>query len=222
MQVYQDPSEGFQKARVHPYISTRAGEAGFVDFKRYPEKIALALEDFVPLKHEPAIQTFFSFLTWLNGPDSLLESCDCALQGPALHKFNYSRLPMCLDGRLMLMCRDLSVNCDDRFNLVYNTLGKSLSLIDQEFPQNQGVVGFSASRALFADLIGSPRCEDGITESRDGDPGRGYQLMLHFKAFGKGSGEAFANLDRLFRNIEQACRLTSQKLSEDWRRSQEA
>ncbi|MBI2745221.1 MAG: hypothetical protein HYX45_06515 [Burkholderiales bacterium] len=212
MDVYQDQSEGFKKARVHPYVSSRPGGASFVDFKRHPERIAEVLEDFVVFGHEAAIQTFYQFLAWINGPDSLLESCDCALRGPGPHDSKYSEHLLCVHGRLMVMHRDLSANCDDRFNLLYNTLGRELSFIDQELNRSQGTVGFAGSRALYKDLIPVHQRKDGNIVSRFGDPGRGHQVLLLFKAFGDDQNEAFKNLDRVFKNIEMACRRASEKL----------
>lgn len=212
MDVYHKQSEGFKKPRVHPYFSTRPGEAGFVDFKRYPERIAEVLEDFVPLGYETAIQTFYRFLAWLNGPDSLLESCDCALRGPEPHDFKYSQRLLCVHGRLMVMHRDLSANCDDRFNFLYNSLGRELSSIDQELTRSQGTVGFAGSRAIYRDLMSAHPSKDGYMFSNNGDPGRGHQVLLLFKAFGDDADEAFKHLDRVFKNIEMACRRTSEKL----------
>lgn len=212
MDVYQDQSEGFKKARVHPFVSVRKGEGGSVDFKRYPERIPEVLEDFVALGHETAIQTFYRFLVWLNGPDSLLESCDCALRGPEPHDFKYSKRLLSVHGRLMLMHRDLAKNCDERFDLLYNSIGRELSSMDREFTRSQGIVIFAGSPALYKDLIPAPHFKNGKLVSRPGDPGRGYQLMLKFKAFGDDAGEAFNNLERVFKNIEIACRRTSEKL----------
>ena len=211
MYVYQDPTEGLRKARMHPFIAVRPGEAGFVDFKSHPERIPEALEDFVAHAHEPAVQTFYHFLAWLNGHDSFLESCDCALRGPESHRFKYSKRKLCAHGRLMLMHRDLAANCDDRFNLLYNALGRSLTSIDPEFLRVHGLVGLAPSRALFEDLLPAHANVDGYV-SRFGDAGRGYQVTLVFKAFGNDAGETFANLDRVFKNIEAACRGTSKCL----------
>lgn len=212
MDVYQDQSEGFPKARLHPFVAKRTGEAGFVDFKHHPERIAEVLEDFVALGHETAIQTFYRLLVWLNGPDSLLESCDCALRGPELHDFKYSQRLLSVHGRLMVMHRDLSANCDDRYNFLYNSLGRELSSIDEGLTRSQGIVGFASSRALYRDLIPALHRKNGKIISRNGDPGRGYQVLLSFKAFGDDADEAFKNLDRVFKNIEMACRCTSEKL----------
>lgn len=212
MIVTQDPKKGFAVPRTHPYVAIRKGEAGFVDFKLNPERIAEVLEDFVPHGHVPAIQTFFRFLAWINGPESILETCDCALQKPQRHKFKESKHLLSTHGRLMLMHRDLQANCDDRFNTLYNTLGSTLSSLDQEFPESQGNVCFAGSKALFNDLIPNKRLKLGKQISRFGDPGRGWQLMIQFKAFGDHENEAFNHLDRVFKNIELACRQTSEKL----------
>ena len=212
MRVYQDQSEGFQKARVYPYISTRPGQSGFVDFKQHPESIAEVLEDFAHLGHEPAIQTFYRFLAWLNGPESLLESCDCALRGPERHDLKNSHHILSAHGRLMVMYRDLSANCDDRFNTLYNSLGRELSSVDPQFSAASGTVGFAGSRALYKDLSSAKPRKDGTINSRFDDRGRGHQVLLLFKAFGDDSEDTFKNLERVFKNIELACRRVSEKL----------
>lgn len=209
MYVYQDQSKGFKKARAHPYVAMQGKPARFVDFKQHPELIGTVLEDFVSFGHEAAIQTFYQFLGWLNGPDSLLESCDCAFRGPEKHDFQHSKYRLRAHGRLMLMHRDLQANCDDRFNVLYNSLGRELSSIDPEFDGNCGAVCFSGSRAYYLDLIPAQFRKGGKIISRFRDPSSGHQVMLLFTAFGDDAEEIFKNLDRVFKNIELACRRTS-------------
>ncbi|MET3181712.1 UNVERIFIED_ORG: hypothetical protein ABIC43_004887 [Variovorax guangxiensis] len=212
MDIYHDPEAGFEKPRLHPYISVRAGEAGFVDFKVQPEQIELTLEDFLPLSHEPAIQAFYTFLRWLNGPESILESCDCALRGPEAHTFDHSSRALCIHGRLMLMYRDPSANCDERSDLLYDTLANELDAIDPEFKRDQAAVGFAQSAALYKSLCRQSPDENGFIFPTPMDPGLGQQLMLIFQAFGHDREEAFRNLRRVFENIELACREASKAL----------
>lgn len=210
MDIFHDPKSGFEKPRMHPYISTRSGEAGFVDFKRAPERIAHVLEDFVALSHEPAIQTFYGLIAWLNGPVSRLESCDCALRGPEAHRWDHSSRPLCIHGRLMLMYRNPLANCDERINLLYDTLGNELSAIDSQFTRDQATVGFALSSVLYKDLCRGCADENGFILVADDDPGLGSHVLLQFQAFGNDNEEAFRHLDRVFQNIELACRRTSE------------
>lgn len=212
MDIYHDREAGFEKPRLHPYISVRPGEAGFVDFKLQPEQIEQLLEDFLPLSHEPSIQAFYEFLRWLNGPESILESCDCALRGPEAHTFDYSSRSLCVHGRLMLMHRDPRANCDERFDLLYDTLSNELVAVDPEFKRDHAAVGLAQSAALYRSLSHGGFGEDGFILTMDTDPGRGQQLMLLFRAFGHDREEAFRNLGRVFKNIELACRRASKAL----------
>jgi len=212
MDIYHDDDGGFEKPRMHPYIATRLGEAGFVDFKREPDRIAHVLEDFVPHNHEPSIQTFYRLLTWINGPDSVLESCDCALRGPDAHEAEISQHPLCMHGRLMLMYRDQSANCDERFDLLYETLTNELDAADRGFTRNEGAIGFSSSPALYKELCPVKPHKDGVLMTTRQTPGNGYQLLLNFIAFGSGKDEAMKNLGRVFQNLESACRRTSETL----------
>ena len=213
MYVYKDPDGGFEKPRIHPFAAIRPGEVGCVDFKSDLSRITVVLEDFVGLDHVPAIQTFYQLLSWVNGPTSLIESCDCALRGPEPHEFPESELPLSVHGRLMLLWRELNANCDDRFNLLYNGVGRELSTIDPTLAKSQAAVGLSGSRAIYKELVSAKSLgADGCIHLEPGDPGGGYQLLIHFKAFGHSSDEAFAHLDRIFRNIDIACHRRFERL----------
>ena len=70
------------------------------------------LEDFNPHEDKQAVQTFYDFLRWINGPDSQLETNDCALREgviknpDALFKFSHK-----IDGRVEILLRQHEVNC---------------------------------------------------------------------------------------------------------------
>lgn len=210
MDIFHDPEAGFENPRMHPYISKRAGEAGFIDFKREPERIAHVLEDFVKFSHKPAIQTFYGLLAWLNGPESILESCDCALRGPEVHGRDHASRPLCAHGRLMLMYRNPLANCDERIDLLYDTLGDELNAIDPQLKRDQAAVSFALSPVLYKGLSLGCEDEDGFILAAPNDPGRGHHVLLQFQAFGNDTEEAFRHLDRVFQNLELACRRTSE------------
>lgn len=217
MDIYHDAEAGFEKPRLHPYIAIRPGEIGFVDFKREPDRISQVLEDFIPHKLEPAVQGFYRLLTWINGPESVLESCDCALRGPEAHEFEFSQHPLCVHGRLMLMYRDESANCDKRFDLLYETLANELDAVDRGFTKNEGAIGFSRSAALYEELCPVKPDKDGFRTITLMTPGRGYQLLLSFLAFGSDKDEALRNLDRVFQNLGAACQRASEILKSESR-----
>jgi hypothetical protein len=59
MEAFYDPSRVYAAVRLHPYSATGADQAGFIDFKTSPEKIATALEDFRPFADREAVQVFY-------------------------------------------------------------------------------------------------------------------------------------------------------------------
>jgi hypothetical protein len=76
LKVYYDAARTYPTARLHPYTE-------YVDFVQHLDQIPVALEDFRPFSDRTAIQTFYDFLRWLNGPDSHFQSCDCVLRPPS-------------------------------------------------------------------------------------------------------------------------------------------
>lgn len=68
--------------RTHPWGESVTGQGRYYDFKKVPELIPLVLEDFKTWESYQAVQDFYKLLQWLNGPNSTLESNDCALRGP--------------------------------------------------------------------------------------------------------------------------------------------
>ena len=104
--------------RQHPWTVVVANpEDKYVDFKDYPDQIPLALPDFKPWSHYPAIQTFYALLTWLNGPDSVFESNDCGLRPPRRDNHTpeivrqaFAADPIVMNCRLTIIFRDLAWN----------------------------------------------------------------------------------------------------------------
>lgn len=87
--------------------------AGFyTNFILNPELITEVLEDFKPHEEKKAIQTFYSFLRWINGSESAFETNDCALREnviantDSLFKFSHK-----IDGRVEFFLREHQYNC---------------------------------------------------------------------------------------------------------------
>ena len=174
------------------------------------------LEDFRPYASEQAVQNFFELPRWMNGPDSELESVDCAFRAP--HQNNSARVSQRAfqaDGRLCLMFRRLRANChEDSFHWLLNRLAGELEHVDTELPASEAVVGFSTAAALFTDLSTTGvRLADGTFESDEDDPAHGFQVILWFWAWGDDESAVFSNLDRAFKNIWTACRGTSEEIT---------
>jgi hypothetical protein len=104
--------------RHHPWtVAVKNPEEQYVDFRAHPDQIPLVLPDFKPWSHYSAIQTFYALLTWLNGPDSIFESNDCALgtprrdnDTPEIVRRAFEADPIVIYGRLTIIFRDLSRN----------------------------------------------------------------------------------------------------------------
>jgi hypothetical protein len=82
MHVYEATEKALDGVRSHPWQAAAYDCAcRCYDFKTHPELIPKVLEDFVPWAKYPAVQDFYSYVAWLNGPDSELESNACAFAG---------------------------------------------------------------------------------------------------------------------------------------------
>jgi hypothetical protein len=69
--------------RQHPWLhSTINPDWKYYDFKKNSELISEVLEDFKPWAHYDSVQLFYEMLRWVNGPESKLETSDCAFRGP--------------------------------------------------------------------------------------------------------------------------------------------
>jgi hypothetical protein len=105
-------------ARDHPWTVLQGKpDARYWDFRAHPEQIPLALEDFTPWSHYPAIQRFYELLKWLNGSDSVFESNDCGLRpprqddaAPEMVRNCFASDPTVVHSRLVIIFRDLAWN----------------------------------------------------------------------------------------------------------------
>jgi hypothetical protein len=87
-----------------------------------------------------------------------------------------------------------------------------LEAIDVEFSSSEGVAGFTLTRTLQLALSKGFWRPDGSFDCAADDPGFGRHLMISFWAYGDTASEAFANLNRLFHNLWNACRLLSAEI----------
>jgi len=180
--------------RAHPW-TVATGDAAFRyhDLKATPALIRTALEDFVPWSDWPAIDTFYELLEWLNGSESMLESNDCAFEGPNSNVTAGIARALEATGRVMILWRELPLNLL-RANLDWLRGGihRSLNESDREF--ELGAVGITVCRVRF---LGLPDA---------GDRNLGFQLMLSFWSWGDSDDEVMANLARTIRNLSNALR----------------
>lgn len=203
----------YPSPRLHPYAAGNPEQHGYVDFKADNKLIEATLEDFSPFAHRQATQTFYALIRELNGLDSHLETSDCALRPPYSHRDKNSTLPVAIDGRLVLLYRHLPYNCGQpTVRWLCGTLMSILARVDPAFEASAAVVGFTLNPVIqLAQSEGEWVSESDFSCAED-DPGRGQHLMLSFWAYGKDEGQAFENLDRLFRNVQAACRQLNEQI----------
>jgi hypothetical protein len=93
--------------RDHPWtVAVANPNEKYVDFKSNPDQIPIVLPDFQPWSHYAAIETFYSLLAWLNGPDSIFESNDCGLRPPRIDNASPAPIRSAFDADPIVMhCR---------------------------------------------------------------------------------------------------------------------
>ncbi len=214
MIAYYDAKRAYAQPRLHPYVAAEPNQTGHVDFKSKPELIRTALEDFRPFAEQAAVQTFYSFLEWINGPDSSLETNDCALRPPEPHHDANSPLALSTHGRLFILYRNLTLNSSlEHSDWLCGALMTSLRHTDLTLPASEAVVGFTLNAAIQTEVSTGHWVSDSLFDAPGDDPGLGRHLMLSFWAYGNTVEEAFGNLDRLFTNLWAACRMVSGEIA---------
>lgn len=186
MNAYRDHRFESRPSGFHPYDGAEySSRVQYYDFKASPELILSVLEDFNPWASYQAVQTFFELVGWLNGPESLLESNDCAFGGPRPETDNRWEKALIVSGRIMIFYRSLVLN-----ELIQNALQLNeavlhyLSALEPELTRQEASIGTS------------------IVQTRYTGPHRdGYRLQVSFWAWGNTDDEAFENLNRLFRAL---------------------
>lgn len=202
MKTYDRSDPEPDAVRAHPWtVATADPNSRYLDFKENPALIRTSLEDFLPWSAWPAIDTFYSLLEWLNGANSILESNDCAFEGPCTNCT--SRVPKVLEatGRLMILWRTLPLNLS-RANTewIKGTIHNYLNQIDPEL--EYGAVGITVYQVKYVALP--------IPEEQQ----FGFQLMLSFWSWGDTEEEVMANLNRTVRNIWEALRAVVRDVEE--------
>lgn len=192
MLVYEYDAPEALNTRSHPWAGSVADPAHrYLDLRARPELIRTALEDFVPFAAWSATQTFYGLLEWLNGPDTLFESNDCAFNGPSENNHGPFGQRLQCSGRLMILFRELSRNTrPGSVPRLTEEVARALSETDAEF--EGGVVGATIMSVRYTAL----------------PPARqlGHQLMLSFWAFGDDEAEVMRHLDRTLAGLSSALR----------------
>jgi len=191
-----------EPARSHPWGKTAYDERSgqYSNFVTNPELITTMLEDFKPHDDRPSIHTFYSFLRWINGPDSKLETNDCALREgviknpDAIFKFSHK-----IDGRVEILLREHKVNCHAP---IVTWLFRMLSL----YLQVERPDFFDA----LIDLKNAPT--DYVLLS--GNENSGQRIRITFNAYGNSEAEVWSCLDIVFQSVWKATERLNSALSE--------
>ena len=189
MNVYsQGDSPQFDVVRSHPWTES-AGNATsrYYDFKLHAELIPFVLEDFRPWSQTQAIQNFYRLLTTLNGPDSPLETNDCAFIDPSPNVAAGFAKQLQASGRVMVLFRDLILNTRrDRVDWLESQIQQRLGEVDRHFPWTAVATAIVPTRYLE------------LSPSHAG----GYQLALHFFAWGDSATETIEHFGRIVSCLE--------------------
>jgi hypothetical protein len=182
--------------RAHPWRhSAFEGGGSYLDFKVHPELIREVLEDFKPFEDRQAVQTFYSFLDYLNGPDSLLESNDCALRTPHSHEdlpLNKAGLTLRINGRVECLYREVQYNLDfDAYSWLIRRYFYELCFLETDF--REGFIEIGMRPTYFSQLQALPPQER-----------YGERVYFEFRAFGRDDDQAWENLNIVFRALHKA------------------
>ena len=159
--------------RAHPWKgTTKSDSVNCIDFKVYPEKIRTDLEDWVPYQSAEFTEEFYQLLEWVNGPDSVFESNDCAFVGREKNTDKQFKFKKRSRGRLMILLRDEHLNCQhENIDWIFNNGMRELSEIDKDF--KAGAFGLSFLVTIYSAL--SPEPMTGA---------QGWQVQFSFWAYG--------------------------------------
>lgn len=198
MKVYEHSDPDSMSPRSHPWVDSESNPAHrYYNFRSSPELIRSSIEDMREWSTYPATETFYRLLEWLNGPESVFESNDCAFSGPTATPQSSTRLQC--SGRLMMLYRDLALNTSpEQTHWLTNAAAHALNQTDPAF--EEGAIGATIMSVRFMTLPGPPERQ------------RGQQLMLSFWAWGEQEPEVMTNLDRTFRNLTVALRGLSDEI----------
>lgn len=173
----------------------------YIDFKANPQLIRSSLEDLALFTGERFAEKFYSLLEWLNGPQSLLESNDCAFRGgmdnTTDEQFPHERK---CQGRLMILFRDIAENCQPRsIEWLMNQLMDSIQSINPVF--RAGAIGFSRMKTIYMELGDRPRTG-----------GKGEQLMVSFYAYGKNDRRCYESMEKIIEYTHSALERINRKI----------
>jgi len=187
MLVVPEFNSNESQVRTHPWSVTiydDPGDAGaYYDFIKQPELIPHVLEDFKPFADKKAIQHFYQFLEWINGPESILETNDCAMRGPVKNE-SFFKGALRIGGRVEILYRDKRLNLNlPHIQWLWRMVSLYLQTNRPDF--HDAVIEIAP---IATDYLGFPHNQC-----------RGNRLRLVFNVHGDTEAEVF---DRLFHTFD--------------------
>uniref|UniRef100_UPI0036DC14A2 hypothetical protein n=1 Tax=Photorhabdus sp. RM322S TaxID=3342825 RepID=UPI0036DC14A2 len=176
--------------RTQPWNKTENAirDGQYYDLRQNPELIETSLEDFYPYSDQPAVQTFYSMLKWINSNDSCLESTDCLLSGEPIQNVR-AKLFSCsheITGRFEFFIREYELNTSkDTIGWVYDKLSLYLQIERPNFRKGSFRI--------------APLVTDYITPA--GDKLKGYRFCIYFQAYGDGIDDTWLSLNTAFNGL---------------------
>ena len=195
MKTCEYDGDPFDAPRSHPWTTAESNaEYRYYDLKAEPARIRTSLEDLVPWSHWAAIEKIYALIVWLNGPDCVLESNDCAFTGPHPNDIlSFAKSLQC-SGRIMVLYRSLAENLSrDRIEALKDALHPRWMAIAPAF--EWGMIGTTIVPVRFTTLPGN------------GNAQLGHQLMISFWAWGDGETELSDNLAHVVDALTTGLRL---------------
>jgi len=189
MHVYEAKELALNGVRSHPWRTAAYNQAcRYYDFKLEPELIPNVLEDFMPWANYQAVQDFYAYLAWLSGPNSELESNDCAFGGVTPNKSpNITPSKFQASGRLIILFRSLLANCEEQSTeWLFRCFWFYLERIETDF--QLGVIGLAKAATEFLDL----------------NRRKGMSLVFNFWSWGDTEIEVMSNLQRVVAALKRA------------------
>lgn len=210
--------------RVQPWTTASDNpNEKYYDFKRTPDAIPEALEDFKPWSRYESVTTFYHLLRWTNVDDPNFETNDCAFQGPHENsqKSEYPKELVC-SGRLMFFFRDLDRNLSHESPVVWREFQRTGQI--QRYQINNQIEWLAnRSLQLLQELTNEPAwyCvavelypvfySEAQTSEQDKF---GYQVSFQFWAWGDDETETMDNFGVAVQTMQQCLKLLSVELNQ--------
>jgi hypothetical protein len=198
VKTYEYAGDPFTEPRSHPWVDkVGSPDSRYYDLTANPGLIRTSLEDFRPWNGHAAIETVYALLESLNQRGSVLESNDCAFEGPTA---NLNRgVPKAFEcsGRIMVLFRELERNTQQE-SVAWLKNELHYTLADQEPDFHWGVVGTTIVPVRFLALPDSDERQ------------LGQQLMISFWAWGDSDADTMLNLERVLKSVAHALRTVSE------------